>query len=110
MARPMVLMQENLLTEIYNKHAQGVPILKLIRNYSLDGVITAPTLTKLLKYMKAKDTTQDSNIHKLIQDSLFPQWLKEQEDKKILASCPQEYFYSGRMPLGVWCKHEAMEF
>ena len=102
MARPMLLMQPNLLRELHYKSAQGVPVLVLIRSYKLEGVLTAPTLSKLLSYMLAIDNSQDSRIKDIISKSLFPQWLVEQ--KEVIAATPNEWVYSGRMPLGVWVK------
>lgn len=99
MARPMILMQEALLKELYDKYAQGVPVLKLIRQYKLDAKITAPTLSKLLSYMKAMHQA-DSNISIIIYNSLFPNWLVT--NTKLINSSPNNWFYSGQMPLGKW--------
>lgn len=102
MARPMVLMQEELLNAIWLKHAQGVPVLALIRQYKLDDVITAPTLTKLLSYMKAKTATSN-DVSIIIHKSLFPAWL---DNSGRVQTCPTTYYYTGRMPLGKWLRRD----
>jgi hypothetical protein len=101
MARPMVLMQQQMLHQLHLKHIQGVPVLALIRQYKLDDDITAPTLTKLLSYAKAM-VDSDTAIHELIHKSLFPKWLEA--SKLTVVTCPSEYYYTGKMPLGKWVK------
>ena len=97
MARPMVLVHEKLLEEIHAKHSQGVPVLKLIRHYELEGEITAPTLTKLLSYMTIKETAEEK-VKSIIHKSLFPNWLSNMSP----ATSPPSYYYAGKMPLGTW--------
>lgn len=100
MARPMVLMQEDTLNELWYKHAQGVPVLAIIRQYNLEGKITAPTLTKLLSYMTAMQDASDA-VNAIIHASLFPRWLTD-NDAKLIMTNPQEWYYTGKMPLGQW--------
>jgi len=107
MARPMLLMEEAILKELYSKYSQGVPVLKLIRQYKLDLLITAPTLTKLLSYIDAANKTNDITIRNTILASLFPTWLKERYtlNRKLIAMPnPNTWFYTGKMPLGQWKK------
>lgn len=101
MARPMVLMQEDLLNEIWYKHAQGVPVLAVIRQFDLDGKITAPTLTKLLSYVTAMQDSSEE-VSNLIYKSLFPVWLTDNE--AIIVTNPPDFYYTGKMPLGRWIK------
>lgn len=100
MARPMILIKEKLLNEIYNKYKQGVPVLKLIRQYSLGESITAPTLTKLLSYKIAMETTKNKEIKQSIKTSLFPEWLDA--NKGNVQTNPKEWYYVSKMPLGEW--------
>lgn len=104
MARPMVLIKKSLLTAIYSKWADGVPTLMLIRQNSLEGKITAPTLTKLLQYMKILNTTDNDEVKRVIQESLFPKWLNTEVRKtnEAIHKQPKEMAYKGRMPLGSW--------
>lgn len=102
MARPMVLMQEDLLNEIWYKHAQGVPVLAVIRQFDLDGKITAPTLTKLLSYVTAMESSSDDTVSDIIYASLFPVWLTDNE--AIIVTNPPDFYYTGKMPLGRWIK------
>lgn len=101
MARPMVLMQEGVLHSLHLKHIQGVPVLALMRQHKLEDTITAPTLTKLLSYAKAMQESE-TVVMNIIRNSLFPVWLTN--SKTIVASCPSEYYYTGKMPLGKWVK------
>lgn len=102
MARPMVLMQEDTLNELAYKYAQGVPVLAVIRQFNLEGKITAPTLTKLLSYMTAMQAESASTeVAAIIYDSLFPKWLSDNEQNLIMSN-PPEWYYTGKMPLGKW--------
>lgn len=104
MARPMVLVQKSLLSAIYSKWAQGVPTLMLIRQYNLVDHITAPTLTKLMQYMKAMSQTDSEEVKKVVQASLFPQWLTAavKQEKTPVHKQPKDIAYVGKMPLGYW--------
>ena len=104
MARPMVLVQKSLLSAIYSKWAQGVPTLMLIRQHDLIDHITAPTLTKLMQYMKAMSQTDSEEVKKVVQASLFPSWLTVavKQEKKPVHKQPKEVAYIGKMPLGHW--------
>ena len=100
MARPMILMQEDKLVELYDKFAIGVPVLSIMRQYKLDNVTTPPTLTKLLKHYKAYRLSEDIIVKAIIYNSLFPSWLREAT--KLTVTTPKEWYYQGKMPLGTW--------
>lgn len=106
MARPMLLVQEDILSDIWFKHTQGVPILALIRQENLP--ITSPTLTVLLGYMTALEAAEQSRnteVYATIYASLFPAWLAN-DDEEIkppsVMQQPKSWFYTGKMPLGKW--------
>lgn len=98
MARPMVLIQKATLEELWYKYAQGVPIQKLIAQYSLD--ITPPTLTKLLMYLSAANEAKNDHIGEIISLSIFPDWLNDLNT--IICKQPSNWKYVGNMPLGHW--------
>lgn len=104
MARPMVLMQEDLLSELWRKHMDGVPVLALIRRNNIEDIITSPTLTKLLGYMSAMEDSQDSIVQDIIYASLFPEWLTEKAEELTVVTSPKDWYYKGKMPLGHWVK------
>lgn len=106
MARPMLLMEETALNELYLKYSQGVPVLKLIRQHKLDNKITAPTLTKLLSYVTAMNKTDDKNIAQIIHNSLYPKWFTDRPSLCIIQSNPYKFYYHGKMPLGEWRERE----
>lgn len=97
MARPMILIQEDLLNQLSNRYATGVPICKLIKQYDLP--ITPPTLTKLISYNLMCDEVS-YDIAKIIHNSLFPEWLSSQD--KLVLKQSSEWRYIGKMPLGKW--------
>ena len=104
MARPMVLIKKSLLTAIYGRWVQGVPVLALIRQNNLEEKVTAPTLTKLLQYMKILHTSDNEEVKRVIQDSIFPKWLTAEVKRtgEAIHKQPKEMAYKGRMPLGSW--------
>lgn len=104
MARPMLLVQEDILSDIWYKHSTGVPILALIRQENLK--ITSPTLKVLLNYMDALDTLEGSNdaMYQIVYDSLFPEWLTEKEDQTVVQQT-KSHRYQGKMPLGKWIRN-----
>lgn len=108
MARPMLLMQRETLNKLWLSHAEGVPISTLIQKHELR--ITPPTLTKLISYMTALESTTNTKVAKIIDASLFPKWLDEAErtdpivgelDVRTVVQ-PSRYRYEGKMPLGKW--------
>jgi hypothetical protein len=101
MARPIVLVKESVLAPLYAKFNQGVPVLKIIRQEKLDGKITAPTLTKLFRYMEIAANNRDE-VATIIYNSLFPIWINKSVSDIELT--PNEYMYIGKMPLGKWTK------
>lgn len=110
MARPMVLLPENDLATLHEEWRLGVPANKLLAKYKCN--ITPPTLAKLLRHYDAAESATDDKVAKVIQDSLFPAWLVEQRSEADKAGLddfqafyqPNEYYYTGRMPLGKWVK------
>lgn len=98
MARPMLLIQKDLLIELHDKHIKGVPVSRLIKDHNLD--ITSPTLSKLLTHFEASEKAKEQNSKDLILASLFPPWLGESNKDIVLQ--PQDWVYHGRMPLGEW--------
>lgn len=99
MARPMLLMKENLLDELYNKHKDGVKYNTLIAKYDLP--VSGPTLKKLLKYYTVMQNS-DIEVKRIIYASLFPKWLKEELQYQNAA----KWVYIGTMPLGNWEEKE----
>lgn len=100
----MVLVKKSLLSVIHKKWSQGVPALLLIRLYELEGKITPPTLTKLLKFMSVMSETKDNEVKAVIAESLFPKWLSAEarNSKESICKQPKTMVYRGRMPLGYW--------
>lgn len=115
MARPMLLMNKDMLTTLHIRFSQGVPVLKLIRQFNLELHITAPTLSKLLSYKNAMLKSQPE-VSQIIEASLFPEWLDKAQptkhnrvmfnDKLAIASSPSNWYYTGKMPLGQWKQRE----
>jgi len=101
MARPTILMQECVLSDIWRKHQDGVPVLALIRQYDIGDIITAPTLTKLIKCMTLMENAVPE-VEELIYNSLFPRWLLAEEDNLTVVTQPKGVFYKGVMPMGEW--------
>lgn len=99
MARKMVLVQEDLLSELWYLNSTGVPILHLKRQYELK--VSHPTLAKLMGYMTAMESAVDEEVQSIIYSSLFPDWLTADETVRH-ASPPKGWSYVGTMPLGEW--------
>lgn len=101
MARPMLLINEQMLLRLHEQHEAGVPICKLIVKFNLN--ITPPTLTKLISYMSAMHTSKDASIINTIRESLFPEWLKlNNNPANVVVKQPGTYRYTGKFPLGKW--------
>ncbi len=94
MARPMILIERDMLTGLYDENLLGVPYAVLVRVHKLQ--MTAPTLSKLLEYFDTYNTVPDA-LREQIGNSLFPEWLTEVEQKQ-----PPDWFYVGVMPHGKW--------
>lgn len=105
MSRPMILMQEAKLKELYEKFSLGVPVLSIIRTYRMEGITTPPTLTKLLRHYHAYCTSSNNTVKNMIFNSLFPEWLTSDKNK-LTSTTPKNYFYQGKMPLGIWRKRD----
>ncbi len=102
MARPMLLMQEVLLSELWAKQQVGVPVSTLIQQELLD--ITPPTLTKLLRFMsilEQEELKENPDIYEMIYNSMFPDWLTSNEEVLIMTQ-PNGAKYIGKFPLGKW--------
>lgn len=101
MARPMILIKEELLAKMYEERYMGVPLCKIIKRHKLD--ITHPTLAKLIAlydaFAESSGITSD-----IIHTSLFPDWLKQQPN--LVLKQPNNWYYTGTMPLGKWVKQE----
>lgn len=95
MARPMLLIKESLLKELYAKHKDGVKYNTLIKNYDLP--LSGPTLRKLIRYYSIMQNANPA-VSDTIYESLFPQWLTEEVQYQDAA----EWVYIGAMPLGEW--------
>ncbi len=95
MARPMILIEEALLKELYTKHKDGVKYNTLIKHYDLD--ITGPTIKKLL-YFYDFMVTSEPVLSSMIRKSLFPKWLVNEVQQQK----PGEWAYAGTMPIGSW--------
>lgn len=107
MARPTILMQEDLLSEIWAKYNQGVPVLTLIKQYEIEDIITPPTLTKLLKYVSALENINPEGpqeAYELIYNSLFPTWIGGYNSCCPIVTQPKTWKYIGNMPFGKWEK------
>ena len=102
MARPMLLMQEVLLSDLWAKQQVGVPVSTLIQQELLD--ITPPTLTKLLSYMsilEQEEMKENEFVYQMVYSSLFPDWLTANEEIQIMKQ-PNGWKYVGKFPLGHW--------
>jgi hypothetical protein len=102
MARPMILINEKLLVELYDKYVAGVKYETLIRKCDLP--ITGPTLKKRLNFYEHMLATQRNapEISEKIRRSIFPQWLVD--DVEVQDSSMWQY--EGVMPLGEWISNE----
>ena len=102
MARPMLLMQELLLSDLWIRQQVGVPVSTMIQQDKLN--ITPPTLTKLLSYMsllEQEEMKENPDVYQMIYDSLFPEWLVSNEEMQIMTQ-PNGQKYTGTFPLGHW--------
>lgn len=96
MARPIFLIRERVLKNIYAENSLGVSYRRIINRYNLD--ISTPTLSKLLRYYRISlKIGSKSNV---VHNSLFPEWL----DKDYKYQKSSEWKYTGYMPLGLWEK------
>lgn len=108
MARPIKLIPYDLMLQLADDYAAGVPASKLIRKYKLN--ITHPTLLNLLRYMQALQSEQTPDeIKQIIHNSLFPSWLADiaEVTRAHTITQPTSYSYHGRMPLGEWVQAES---
>lgn len=90
MAKPIVLVKEELLFKLADLHSLGVPISVL--HSDIKEHISMPTLTKLINlYLDG-----ERNI-------IFPKWLEEQE-KVIAKQDSSKWAFIGKFPDGDWIK------
>lgn len=95
MARPIVLIKEDLLAELYRKYMDGVKYRTLVRRHELP--IASPTLKYLLQHYSFVINTSGFE-HRLAYESLFPEWLTEPVQRQDTT----KWAYYGTMPLGKW--------
>lgn len=105
MARPYILIQEDILLEIEDLYYKGVPIRKLVRQFKLS--IASPTLQRLVTYLTLANRSlvngkESLATKKVIYASLFPIWLGYSDKDEVIQ--PSNYIYEGAMPLGKWVK------
>ena len=128
MARPMILMQEYLLSMLWNKYTMGVPITTIIRQDNIP--LTPPTLTKMFSYvdmLEEEVMKENPDMYQMIYNSLFPDWLTEklgEDDWERLTEMingqpnikttvlellpsdlviqPSGWTYKGLFPIGKW--------
>jgi len=99
MARPYILVTEEVLLEIEELHSKGVPISKLVRDYFLE--MASPTLQRLITHATLyKACENDNPLKEIIHKSLFPDWMQPLCHAQITQ--PPEWDYKGLMPLGEW--------
>ena len=96
MARSMILIQQELLSKVYEEHKLGVNFCLLIRNHKLP--MTPPTITKLVNHYSAMMDTTNDELREVIRASLFPVWLNE----TIKYQDTARWVYRGSMPTGHW--------
>lgn len=101
MPAPMYLIQKPLLTTIAEEAKIGVPHATLVTKYSLP--ITPPTLSKLIKHMRAYLDCVEPKSQAIIEASLFPNWLMYRDQDNVVRQ-PTTYKYDGKFPLGRWIK------
>lgn len=99
MRNPRKLIPYKKLDEIHQLHQQGVPVLRLLRDFKLD--MTGPHLTKLISFyslLGSRNITTDTS--NLIFDSLFPTWVYNNENNTVVQ--PDDKKYTGLFPYGKW--------
>ena len=91
--KPRKLIVEHVLTDLYHKTEQGIPLKRAMRQLNVS--LTQPTVVKLLNhYAISSDITQAS---------IFPEWLNP--NGPPVQTQPTNWVYEGYFPLGVWvCK------
>lgn len=95
MARPVILIQEQILSELYDKHKEGFKYNTMLRKYKLH--ITAPTIKKLIMCYSIYVNVDDNTKH-IVYKSLFPEWLVRQVQLQNTVN----WVYKGTFPLGSW--------
>lgn len=99
MARPMILIKEPLLRQLWLANEEGIPLSKLLRKHHIP--VSAPTLAKLLNFMAMADNdTIDAALSKTINASVFPEWLATENGSIVVQ--PENWHYRGKMPFGYW--------
>lgn len=108
MARPMKLIEHELLMELYHKYKDGVPVSKLLIKYDLP--LTHPTVSKLISYYALyvkKYEEGEIQLANIVKQSLFPIW--SEFSKTTIMQQPDDWKYIGKMPFGCWEQVERNE-
>jgi len=108
MSRSMVLIAPYQLSRLYKEFKLGVPVRLLVKKNELP--LSPPTLSKLLnmydKYIVALENKQDQ-VAEIINYSLFPPFVSNgAEHITGVVVQPDNWIYTGKMPLGIWVKIE----
>lgn len=93
--RPIKLIRQDLLEELYEKHTYGVPYTELVKRYDLP--IIPITLKSRLKWY-GDALTAPEEVRAMVFASLFPVWLTE----RVQSQKHTKYLYEGVMPIGRW--------
>lgn len=95
--RPRKLINQELLYTLYDKHEEGIPVTRLIRDYNLD--VSSQHLKALFKWYSFLCTSKGS-VKDVLSASLFPPWLTM--SNKIQEQPTDKYKYKGFFPYGKW--------
>lgn len=105
MARPIVLIQRKVLIHMFERYCTGVPVTTLIKQNGLN--LSSPTVKKLFDHLQhivdfeSKGSKQDLEMVDIIRNSLFPDWLADNENI-VVSQDIKKQIYSGTMPVGTW--------
>lgn len=95
MARPKILIKEDLLKKLHEELLLGVKYSTLIDRHDLN--VAPATIQKILShyamYLVSKEEAKSA-----IKESLFPEWLVDNVQRQDTS----EYAYIGNMPTGRW--------
>lgn len=99
MARPMLLIKEPLLRQLWLANEEGIPLSKLLRKHHIP--LSPPTLAKLINFMSIIDSIQlEAGLRDIVYKSVFPQWLAIENGS--VHKQPENWHYRGKMPFGYW--------
>ena len=92
------LIAEPLLAELKDKFCDGVPVARLVRDYTLD--ISDPHLRKLLFiYIDILNKELNTTYRTNLRQAIFPAWVKNAEGVMVQ---PDRWTYVGKFPFGQW--------